>query len=556
MELFRFLLARSRRTLVLAVGLGLISGALNAGLLALTNVAISSQAKVSATILVSFVGLCLLAPLARMASEILLVILGQDAIFALRTALGRQVLTVPLRRLEQIGPSRILSVLTDDVPNIANIVGLIPLLSINIGVVVGCLGYMGWLEWRLLIAVLGFMIVGVLSYEFGVSRAARHFKRARERDNDIQKHFRGLVHGIKELKLHRRRRDAFLSQMINRTACASRSENVSGLTVYSIAASWGQLLVFVAIGLVVFFLPEGLISKTAVLTGFSLSLLYLMTPLQVIMNSVPALTRANVAIANARGLGFKLTHAEAPEENTLPSNSLSGLVQLDLCEVIYSYLQEGSVDEFTLGPVDLSMHAGEMVFITGANGSGKTTLAKLIVGLYAPNSGEIRYNGQLVDNTNRDSYRQLFSVVFSDFFLFESLLGLEPTELDERAREYLSSLRLEHKVSIKDGVLTTIDLSQGQRKRLALLTCCLEDRPIYFFDEWAAEQDPMFKEVFYLSILPGLKARGKTVIVISHDERYYGVADRIVSLESGHLIASVPNLSNGKGSTLQTETSN
>jgi putative ATP-binding cassette transporter len=131
---------------------------------------------------------------------------------------------------------------------------------------------------------------------------------------------------------------------------------------------------------------------------------------------------------------------------------------------------------------------------------------------------------------NRDSYRQL-SAVFSDPFLFESLLGLEKAQLDERAREYLCRLQLDDKVTVKDGVLSTTELSQGQRKRLALLTCYLEDRPIYFFDEWAADQDPRFKELFYCSLLPELKARGKTVIVISHDDRYYGVADRVVTLE-------------------------
>jgi putative ATP-binding cassette transporter len=129
-------------------------------------------------------------------------------------------------------------------------------------------------------------------------------------------------------------------------------------------------------------------------------------------------------------------------------------------------------------------------------------------------------------------------VVFSDFFLFDSLLGLEVPEGDARPEEYLERLLLHHKVKIEGGTLSTLDLSQGQRKRLALLTAYLEDRPIYLFDEWAADQDPEFKEVFYRHLLPDLKARGKTVVVISHDDRYYDAGDRLVRLDSGGLVST------------------
>jgi len=174
-----------------------------------------------------------------------------------------------------------------------------------------------------------------------------------------------------------------------------------------------------------------------------------------------------------------------------------------------------------------------LVFITGGNGSGKTTLAKLLVGLYIPQQGEIRLDGQPITDERRDDYRQLFSVVFSDFYLFENLLGLSDFNIDTRAQDYLVKLELDRSVEIKDRTLSTLDLSQGQRKRLALLTAYLEDRPIYLFDEWAADQDPQFKEIFYFELLGRLKAAGKTAIVISHDDRYYHVADRVIKLNYG-----------------------
>ncbi len=204
----------------------------------------------------------------------------------------------------------------------------------------------------------------------------------------------------------------------------------------------------------------------------------------------------------------------------------------------YTYEGENTNHSFKLGPIQLRFEPGELVFVTGGNGSGKSTLAKLVTGLYPPDSGEIRVNGTRITDANRDDYRQRFAVVFSDFYLFDSLLGASCGDLDARARSYLKKLELDHKVEIRNGVFSTTELSQGQRKRLALLTAYLEDRPFYLFDEWAADQDPEFREVFYSTLLPELKARNKTVIVISHDDRYYHVADRVVRLDYGQLVTA------------------
>jgi putative ATP-binding cassette transporter len=173
--------------------------------------------------------------------------------------------------------------------------------------------------------------------------------------------------------------------------------------------------------------------------------------------------------------------------------------------------------------------------VIGGNGSGKTTLAKLLVGLYEPRSGQVRLNGQLVASVECESYRQSFSAVFADFHLFQNLLGI-PESARAQAEELLGVLDLRHKVSIDaTGRLSTTELSRGQQKRLALLTAYLEDRDVYVFDEWAADQDPAYKDVFYRRLLPELKARGKTVIAITHDDRYYHLADRCLRLELGRI---------------------
>lgn len=536
MKIIYFLMRYSRRYLVLAVVAGIISGAANTGLLAIINAVLADQSS-KPQLAVAFIGLCLLVPLARIASELLLTRLGQGALYQLRMDLSRQILGVPLRRLEELGPHRLLTALTDDIPTITNIVSLIPIACINAAVAISCLAYMGWLSWPMLLAVIAVIVLGIVSYQLPVVKAFQYMRLARREGDNLFSHFRALTSGIKELKIHGDRRKAFLSDMLETTAKNFSRHSISGQMIYTVAASWGQLLVFVVIGLLLFVLSGWIAISGAVLTGFTLAILYLMTPLQLIMNTLPNMGRAGVALGNVEELGLTLTPSrseeDSPKELTPMASTWSGL---EMRGVTHSYRREGEDSVFILGPIDLSFRPGELVFLTGGNGSGKTTLAKLILGLYQPESGEIRLNNQPLVNETTDYYRQHFSVVFSDFFLFDSLLGLNADDLDARARQYLSQLHLDHKVQVKDGTLSTIDLSQGQRKRLALLTAYLEDRPIYVFDEWAADQDPMFKEVFYYQLLPELKARGKTIIAITHDDRYYHVGDRVVKLADGRIV--------------------
>jgi putative ATP-binding cassette transporter len=213
---------------------------------------------------------------------------------------------------------------------------------------------------------------------------------------------------------------------------------------------------------------------------------------------------------------------------------------LELVKVSHHYRREREDDNFLLGPVDLTLVPGELVFLIGGNGSGKSTLAKVITGLYPPAGGEIRLNGRVVGDHNRDDYRQCFSTVFSDYFLFDRMAGRGGPEADLRARRYLERLHLDHKVSIRDGAFSTTQLSQGQRKRLALLSAYIEDRPFYLFDEWASDQDPLFKEVFYTELLPELRSMGKALLVITHDDRYFEFADRLVKLDYGRISQESP----------------
>ncbi len=519
----------SRVAIAAAIVIGIASGLCNTAIVGVINSALTAGDG-RQRYLLPFAALCVLAPAARLLSQVLFNWIGARALFDLRLQLCRNILGMPLRDLEAAGSHRLFASLTDDVNVIHVAVVQVPTLCTHTAVILACLVYMGWLSWQLLLGILAILLIGMATYQIPVVRAHRYFLRIRKETDVLFGHFRGMIHGAKELRLHRSRREAFVTDVLVPTSTSIRQFTFLAGATFTAAAAWGSFLFFVAAGALLFGFG-GSSENYKVLSGFTLVLIYVLTPLEVLLNSLPQIARAVASSSRLEQLGLSLsTAAQEPAATPPPASWRS----LDLAGVEYTY-HEGEGPGFHIGPFDLSFRPGELVFLTGGNGSGKSTLAKVLTGLYPPDTGEVRLDGVPVTDEDRDGYRQMFAAVFTDFHLFDSLLGLERADRDEAARRYLQRLGLAGKVRVEDGQLSTVELSQGQRKRLALLTAYLEDRPIYFFDEWAADQDPQAKAVFYFEILPELKARGKTVFVISHDDAYYGVADRVLKLTDGRL---------------------
>lgn len=552
--MFFFLLTNSGWLLVLSVCAGLLGGLTGAGLIAVINMALENEQNALAGLGWVFAGLCALLLMARLSSAFLLMRLGQDVIFDLRVKLSRQILHTSFSRLQAIGAARMLACLTQDIATLAEAFRWLPVICVNAAIVAGCLLYLGWLSGSLLVLVLFTIAVGVSGFRMIEDRALHGLKMARESDDMLYGHFRSLTQGMKELKLHEPRRDAFLKECLESAAKGHRRYYLKGSGFYILAGNWGNILFYLVIGAVLFLLPyvseaaSGLAEivgmklkglpisfeiRSETIRGYCLTVLYMMSPLAILMDGLPALAAGNIALKKTEALGCDVMESEPEKSEPILPYSHSAVLKFS--GVTHRFVREGEDSPFTLGPFDLALHPGEVVFLTGGNGCGKTTLAMLLVGLYLPEQGEISLGGLRINDANRDDYRQRFSAVFSDFYLFDSLLGFHGNELDVEARAYLARLQLDHKVRIENGEFSTLDLSQGQRKRLALLVAYLEDRPFYLFDEWAADQDPVFKKIFYTEILASLKARGKTVVVISHDDAYFDVADRCYKLEDGKL---------------------
>ena len=537
MTLLRFLIRYSPRMVIWTSIAALLSGACNAGLIAMINLALNHRGNPGAALIVGFAALGLGRILTNVSAQVTLAHFSQETTARLRQDLVRKILAVPLRQLEELGTPKLMAALTEDILEITQATLSIPIFAVNFAVLLGGAVYLAWLSLPVLLAMGAFAMFGACSYRLMIRSGFGHLRAAREGQDRLFSHFRALTEGIKELKLHRARRAAFLREDVASAAAVCQRHNVAAELRFILAQNWNQLLFVALVGMILFFLPRLENVSPQALTGYIIATLYLMGPLAGLLGSLSVFSRADVSLRKVEQLGLALS-AQSDENGAVsraPAASPEPFETLELAGVTHRYYREREDDNFVLGPIDLTLRPGELVFLIGGNGSGKSTLAKVIAGLYPPAGGEIRLNGRAIGDHNRDDYRQCFSAVFSDFFLFDRIIGVERAGSDGRARDYLERLHLDRKVSIADGVFSTTQLSQGQRKRLALLCAYLEDRPCYIFDEWASDQDPLFKDVFYTRLLPELRSRRKAVLVITHDDRYFSCADRLIRLDYGRI---------------------
>lgn len=532
MNLLRYLHEQSWKLLWLSTACALVSGLAGASLVALISKGIGNNGGLD-TLAWLFFGNCLVYMLAKTASELSLLHLTQRAILQLRINLSNKVLATPARRLQELGKPGLLVVLTKDIDVFVQSFVLVPLALGNLILIVVCLAYLAWLSWSLFAILAGCLIVGAWAFHLAEQHPLRMMRQVREHVDLLFHNFRSLVDGSRELQLNAERGEAFVHRVIAPGAQLYKQAFVQGTTAYTWVLNVGAILFYLVIGVVLFIVPRWIPQPVQTLTTVTLVLLYLIRPIGELMGALPSLRQSAIALNKMQQLDNVL-HQAAPALVGAQPFDRAGPVVLELNQVTHRY--PGDVDDthFTLGPVNLRLHAGEIVFIVGGNGSGKTTLAMVLLGLYEPEGGAVHLNGTVVTSANIAHYRQFFSAVLADFHLFDHLLNNE-AGAGEKTERYVSALGLGHKVKVVDGKFSTVNLSTGQRKRLALVLAYLEDRPIYLFDEWAADQDPVFKRVFYTELLPDLKARGKTVVVISHDDGYFQCADRLLKLEHGQL---------------------
>ncbi len=405
--------------------------------------------------------------------------------------------------------------------------------------------YIAWISLTSFIVLAVFMAIALTIYFRKSFSVRNNLQETLEMDNDVYGAIDDLLDGFKEAKLSRRKTAAILERVetISTRACDLRS-NTQVLLAKNFVFS--QTSFYLLLGVMVFVVPLFTSGYSDVVQKSATAVLFIIGPISGIIGSIPIFENASAAARAIMDLEARLKKLvgdrldDAALKDITPGPTLDdekpAFETLELKGVQFNFPAPADDPRggFVIGPFDLTVNRGDILFITGGNGSGKSTLLRVLTGLYPLAKGRIVKDGKTVSQARLQDYREMFSAVFSDFHLFRHLDGL-PEDAVEEADDWLRLLEIDSKVELRNGAFTTTDLSTGQRKRLALVGALLEKRPILVLDEWAADQDPMFRRKFYREIVPMIQKRGQTLIAVTHDSRFFDAADRQLHMEDGQI---------------------
>jgi putative ATP-binding cassette transporter len=472
---------------------------------------------------------CIVIIVARTYSQLLLSWVAIDATSQLRRKYYDTILRAPLEKLEKVGSPRLIASITTDVKTVIQGAQHLPDLLISAVTALGMLLFLMYLNTNLFWFVCKAIVFAVITFQIPLLLGSRFFRHARYKIDVLHEGIRGNIQGVKELKLCAEKRHDYMSEVLMRSEDDVGRANKRGLTILRSAMNYGDMISFFVIGFTAFIFVNRHSVSAEELTGAIMVLLYISAPISVVLSAIPNLVSANVSLKAVDKLFSEMPH----EEIAQTVHELAPWQTLHLRHVSYRYEVDGERAGFAVGPFSFDIHRGETTFIVGGNGSGKSTVGKIITAHYFPEAGTVSLGQQVIDREWITTYRNQLSLISSDFYLFDRLFGAAKHADEATIQKYLEWMQLDHKLTLTNGRISTLSLSDGQRKRLALVVALLEDKSIYLFDEWAADQDPEFKKAFYHDVLPYLKSRNKAVVVISHDDRYFDVADRIYVMESG-----------------------
>ncbi|MDP5218858.1 cyclic peptide export ABC transporter [Ruegeria sp. 2205SS24-7] len=386
---------------------------------------------------------------------------------------------------------------------------------------------------------LAILFAGYVYFRRGQQVMQSHMQVAAD-DRRMFEQITDQLDGWKEVRMFRPRREklaAAFDRSVERAAESRIEMQNVGFDLYI----FGQLALFFLLGVVVFVVPSYTDISAGNLTKTATAVLFIIGPIGLVVQAVAVLGAAEASATRILGLEARLLEyaASSGEHASADPVRFAQFERIVLEDAEYEYPAKQDVEPFHLGPVNLHVARGEILFISGGNGSGKSTLMRILTGLYVPSAGRLKVDGRAISEVNAQDFRAQIASVLSDFHLFPELFGLRSVPAETVAAQ-LRLFELEGIVGVEGARFTTLNLSTGQKKRLALVVALLEDRPLLVLDEWAADQDPHFRKKFYREILPKLKTEGKTIIAVTHDDAYFDVADRRIHLSEGMQIDAGP----------------
>lgn len=472
-----------------------------------------------------FIALLIVFFLSSTIVELGLSVFGQNFIFKMQKRVVKQILDTPLLKVAKVGKARILASLGSDVRNVS--FGLLRLPDfLQSSILILCTSvYLCYLSPQIFTLCAIWIIVVFTINNFLMMKVYSYFRKARENDDALQNNYQNILDGHKELLINRYRAKLYYEDEFENNARSKKKNNTLGNLFNNLSSNFTNVALLALVGVEFYLALEFKWASVAEATTIALSILFLRTPLVSMIGSFPTLLLAKIALDKIAKLEL-----DDYKEYFEKTNFIKDWRQISFKNTSFSY-----DDNFHLNPVNLELKKGELIFLIGKNGSGKSTFCMLLTGLFKPSEGEIFVDDMKIDDDNLDIYRSLVSAVFSDFHLFTKTLAKEKFADEEKIASWLEFLELKGKTRVEDHELVLTKLSTGQKKRLAMLIALLEERDILVLDEWAADQDPVFRRFFYKKLLPLLKEQGKTIFAITHDDAYFDSADRIFLAEEGNI---------------------
>jgi putative ATP-binding cassette transporter len=539
MTIFHFLKRESDKPLLKLGLLTGVSGLSSAGVLAVINLAAQGESAKSLNIsyllmFVAVVGIFITAQKFILVEGVIII---EDILDNLRIRLSDKIRRTDLLNIEKIGKARIYNRLTQESTLISQMsVYLITALQSGI-MLIFIFAYIAYLNLMAAIILLALLSVGVMLFNKNNVKVYAELDETNKAEIEYFNSLTDILDGLKEIKLNQKKSNDLFSHY-RKISTVVQKLKVSTGYLFSVNTVFSQAFIYIVLGSIVFVLPQLNASFSKEIMSTTTAMLFAIGPLTSLVSMIPPYEKLNLAVKNIYELEEQLDQNTNQNEvhPIVGENRFVDFRKIELKGLYFEYRDSEIYDHFSVGPINLTINKGEILFFVGGNGCGKTTLLKALTMLYNNlQAGSIYVDDKLVDQSNYLEYRELYSAIFYDFHLFDKLYGLENID-PKRVNDLLILMQIDNKTEFKVDRFTIQNLSTGQRKRLALIVTFLEDKPIYIFDEWAADQDPQFKNYFYDILLHKLKSEGKTVIAVSHDDRYFHVADRVIKMDYGKIV--------------------
>lgn len=538
MHIIKVLQQQSRRFLLYILLLGIVNSIVYSGLLAFINNAVKGTAVPAARGYDYLIYILLVATslLCTKIFQTYMVKLTHELLLHYELSILQKLRFATYQAFEKLGAERIYTAIGD-----VRILAYIPevlVAVVNSAVIILCaLAYLLWVSPLGGIAVLGLITALLSFYLIRNIRIEKSLNKVRDLQNEYHTYLRDLVYGFKEIKMSTERNEHLFEDYLKKNRLVAKQLGSSSAVKFLDNELIGTYSWYIALGVVIFALPHLLHLSLLQTVPFVIVILYLMGPLASLVKIIPYYT--NVKIALERIDAVKAAIDEVVEEPVQQTGTLpvAAFETIQFEDVTFGYFDEQQQQQFGSGPFNLTIQNGETIFITGGNGSGKSTFINLLTGLYRPLSGTIYLNGCPVTESNYAAYTNRLSAIFTNAYLFNGNYdGYDLSDDNAALVSLVEMMRLSAVIRLnKDRNFIDNGLSKGQQKRLALIYAMMENRELLVLDEWAAEQDPVFRAYFYKHLIPELKKRGKTIVAVTHDDAYFGYADRMLKFDYGHI---------------------